>query len=176
MKSKGLQEKFDNWFMKAKEGNKDFCLITKDTEGQYYCVNNQMLEKVHSMLIAACKNNQFRIFFEWDAQSEKENKQELALVMKDDKKMILNDKLEGVISFGFPDNDDSIEKMIILLKTEGVNTIITAAKEASTIEVTYSVQHSKEDILHICFKELLHSLTEQEIDESEAKEIAVSNQ
>lgn len=168
-----LTPKYEKWLEKAMRREKDYALIGR-REGGWYYIDNEIIEEISSITIVICKGDQFHHFFDWDVEQKSENKRDFLIVIKDEKKMMLSDNTEGLFTFGLSESDDSAKKILILFKTEGVSTIITATKEAQQVDMSYVMQHSQTDTFHECMRQIIFNLSENEALEKGGEDDAVS--
>lgn len=162
MANKENPNRFTKDYKKAKEGAEGYAMITRK-EGGFCYIDEGLLEEISSITIAICTEGRFRIYFEWDNQTSKENYRNFLVVMKTPKRLILNDESEGLFTFGVSEAEDNAEKILILVQTKEVSTIIAATKESSKIDVRHYMQDSPKDITQGCIRHILQDITESEV-------------
>lgn len=150
-------KKFKDWFNNAMAGEEDYLLVTKQG-GKWKVYENGVAEELTALAVVFFKENDVKVLFEWNDTSLSNNERNLAFVVKDEKKLMLNDEREGICAFGVSDKSDDVESVLIFLSTEDVNLIITAAREVKKISMCFNVAISSINSMKICMGELIHKV------------------
>lgn len=168
------EEKFLKWNANAAKGESGYSRIIQDKVRWYYN-GEDILEPLSSLTVGIQKGTRFNPFYEWDKENQPDSGRRFTIVTKDDKKLMIHDETEGLITFGLSESDDETEKVLILFSTENVNTIIAASKDASQIDVRHQYQDTQRDIVQECVRQLLHQVAELNPAESEVKQHVLSD-
>ncbi len=169
-------EKCLKWREKATKGENGYSQIIQK-ENEWFYIGEGILEQISSLTVAVCKENCFKLFYEWDGKTQSDSDRKFFIVIKDDTKLMIRDEAEGLITFALSESDDAVKKVLILFSTDNVNTIIAASKDESQIDVRYHVKQTTTDIVQQCLRQILHPQTETPTSmESEVTQNAISDE
>lgn len=150
-------KKFNEWFSNAIAGEEDYLLVTKQG-GKWKVHENGVAEELSALAVVLFKEDEVKVLFEWNDTSLAHNERNLAFVVKDEKKILLNDEVEGIYAFGVSEKLDDAEGILIFLSTEDVNLIITATREVKKISMCFNVATSSINSMKVCMGELIHKV------------------
>lgn len=162
MSNKEISSRFQKDYQKAKEGADEYVMIIRKETGFCY-IDEGSLQDISSITIAMCIEGRFRIYFEWDNETRKEDQRNFLVIMKNSKRLFLQDESEGLFAFGVSEAEDNAEKILILVQTKEVSTIIAATKESAKIDIQYHLKNLPKDITQECLLHILHNITESEV-------------
>lgn len=168
------REKLVKWSANATKGERGYSKIVQDREGWHY-IEEEIIEPLSSFTIIIQQRGHFKSFYEWDKKNQDGSSRGFIIVTKNDKKLILQDETEGLITFGLSESDDAVEQVLILFSTENVNSIIAASKDAPRIDVRHYYQDEQIDIVQECLRQLIHQIAQLAPTESEVKRYALSD-
>lgn len=160
MANKDNLNRFEKDYQKAKEGAEGYAMIIRKEDGFCY-IDEGSLEDVLSITITMCVEGRFRTYFEWDKETKNQNQRNFLVVMKTSKRLLIQDETEGLFAFGVSEAEGNAEKILILVQTKVVSTII-AAKECSKIDIRHHIQDLPKDIVQECLLHMLNNITEKE--------------
>ena len=168
-----IHEKYHKWYSKVMEGgsaSQDFSTISHNEAGEWGIIEGRTWERISSITVLVTRNNSTEVFYQWDKESKTNNVRDFIIMIKDGRKMIINDRKEGIISFGFKDKEDNVEKMLILLSNDEANMFVGASKDAECIDVCYNVLQAKTNPFQSCWNSFIHTVMNNKI-ESEGDEV-----
>lgn len=161
--------KFNEWFQGAMRGEESYLLVNK-VDGKWVVHDSGEQDEIFAISVVVFKENEPQVFYEWDKYTRCNNKRNFALIMKDEKKLMLQDEKEGLYAFGLPSQEDDIEKILIFFSTQDVNAVICTTKQQKHINMCFETLISSENSLQSCLGEIIHGLNKKDCIRNEVKE------
>lgn len=156
---KTIYERANEWHSNIMAEKEGYMLIARNEKGGWGTIECGMWENISSLMIVTTRNQVTEVFYQWDANHNDDNRQ-FIIMIKDGDKLLLRDEKEGYFSFGLNENQDDLEKMLILVTQDDINMIIGATKEASVVEICFNFLKTKENPIDSCLRELFKQLGE----------------
>jgi len=161
-----LKEKYEKWLSKVMKGDNKYIMVTKKDKKWTY-LNNGVGEEISYISIVLIKKDKASVFYEWNKDTCKDNKRDFLFIIKDERKLMMVYDEGKYITFGMPDSEDDIDKILITLTADDVNVTISGTKEAKHIDMCYDMVHSEENTLQSCLETVIHQLGDSEHTERE---------
>lgn len=167
------ETKFENWIQKSIEGEKGFEIVYCNN-GEWRWRAENYKDDIVSLVIVLWRNQEIKFTYVWDRDKEKiSNEQnELKFVIKSNKKLMLFDGINEIFTFGFENDVENDESIMIFYQHEESGSFIVASTKAPEIRMERYLKNHDIDAMKvfvelICSRLIKAPLVESGVDEIE---------
>lgn len=139
------EEKFSNWFDKARKGEKGYDMMyrCKDT---YIITSERDMEMITTLVLFVWEDKKLKFHYSWTVGQELEEKENVIFIIKKDKKLMLCLDNKEIYSFENKKENAGNEKVMIYWKSDFVSTLVFASNQAKEVESVVSINSRDNEI------------------------------
>lgn len=162
--------KFESFFQKAMKGEKGYeigCFVN----GLCRWRAEDFGDDIISLTILIWNNSEVKLYYDWNKENAKNEQNLLKFIIKNNKKLMFFDGKNEIFAFGFEEDEDRDESIMIFYQHEETGCFIVASSKTLDIRVERYLRNNKVDAMKVFVDQIYSSLIKAPLIESGVDEV-----